>query len=106
MESFVSICGIDGKDPNKLQQLTTFGLYTEVPRDNGFSFQCTPVQCNSVSKTHTLFLIYDIYDLSVMLEERLTITLHSAVEFQLSGVVSLVPFFFFSFYFHEYLNKM
>ena len=76
------MCGVDRKDQHKLQQLTIFGLYEQVWRVNVFLFQCTSViifalQCNSVSMTHTLFLIYaDIYDLFVMLEEKLTITLH------------------------------
>ena len=76
------MCGLDRKDQHKLQQLTIFGLHKQVWRVNGFLFQCTPViifalQCNSVSTNNTLFLIYDdIYDLFVILEERLTITLH------------------------------
>ena len=57
------MCGLDRKDQHKLQQLTIFGLHKQVWRVNGFLFQCTPViifalQCNSVSMSHTLFLIY------------------------------------------------
>ena len=65
-----------------------------------FLFQCTPViifalQCNSVSMTHTLFLIYaDIYDLFVMLEEKLTITLY-IVQWNLNYPDLDYPDFFF-----------
>ena len=75
-------------------------------------FQCTPVitfalQCNSVLMTHTLFLIYaGIYDLLVMLEEKLTITLH-IVQWDLNypdlDYPDLFPWSRCSFFFsHEY----
>lgn len=79
-----------------------------------FLFQCTPViifalQCNSVSMTHTLLLIYaDIYDLFVMLEEKLTITLH-IVQSNLNIIQTLIirtcfpgPVLFFFSFSHEY----
>ena len=119
-ESFISICGIDRKDQHKLQQLTIYGLYKQVSRVNGFLFQCTPViifalQGNSISMTHTLFLIYaDIYDLFVMLEEKLTITLH-IVQSSLNNIIiqtSIIrtcfpgPVLFFFYTEHSRLEKM
>lgn len=115
MESFVSICGIDRKDQHKLQHLTVFGLYKQVSRVNGFLFQCTPViifalQCNSVSTNNTLFLIYDdIYDLFVILEERLTITLHivlSNLNYPVLNYPDWSPWSRSFFFFSVNINKM